>query len=435
MVSIGILAFLCVLCALCGRSLAVPNLKPDKQRELAASVVQRLCERGFVAYWAGGCVRDWLMGRTPKDYDVATSARPEEIRDVFGHRRTLAIGAAFGVITVVGPKEAGQVEVATFRQDAQYSDGRHPDSVSFSTPEQDACRRDFTVNGMFYDPRTETVVDYVNGQRDLQARVIRAIGNPLERFTEDKLRMLRAVRFASTLRFAMDEETLAAIQRMASQVSVVSAERIAAEMRLILTAEDKAAAVEMLRRAGLLDVVLPEVSEMPAEAREETLAVLRALGDVDFATVLAALLHMLHDREVIAHVSERWKLSNKESEKAAWLVSHMHSLEAAQQMPWSRLQPVLVAEHASDLITLHEARATAGLADYADADFARQALEWPAEMLNPPSLLSGNDLIAHGVPRGKEYSTLLQAVRDAQLDDRIRTKEEALALVDQLRSS
>ena len=179
----------------------MPNLKPAEQRRFAVEVVRRLRAAGFEAYWAGGCVRDKLLGRTPADYDVATDAEPDRIREVFGHRRTLAIGAAFGVISVVGPKEAGMVEVATFRRDAAYSDGRRPDSVSFSTAAEDASRRDFTINGMFYDPLDDRVIDFVGGQKDLAARVVRAIGCARERFAEDKLRLLSRGAFCGHVRF------------------------------------------------------------------------------------------------------------------------------------------------------------------------------------------------------------------------------------------
>ncbi len=167
------------------------QIDSHKQREFAIDVVRRLREHAYEAYWAGGCVRDQLLGKPPKDFDVATSAKPDEIRQVFGPRRTIAIGAAFGVITVVGPRSAGQIEVATFRQDASYSDGRHPDSVQFSTPAADAERRDFTINGMFYDPVDDRVIDFVGGRDDLARQIIRAIGDPPARFAEDKLRLLR----------------------------------------------------------------------------------------------------------------------------------------------------------------------------------------------------------------------------------------------------
>ena len=179
-------------------------------REFAILVVQQLTNAGYQALWAGGCVRDQLMGIPPKDYDVATNATPDQIREVFGKRRTLPIGAAFGVITVLGPKQADPIEVATFRRDTGYSDGRRPDGVEFTDAKEDALRRDFTINGMFYDPLKEQVVDYVGGKDDLKAKRIRAIGVPQERIEEDKLRMLRGVRFAAKFGFEIESDTLAA---------------------------------------------------------------------------------------------------------------------------------------------------------------------------------------------------------------------------------
>src|SRR5262249_10299637 len=228
----------------------MPNI--THQREFALEVAKKLREAGFEALWAGGCVRDELLGLTPKDYDVATSATPDQIRDLFGRRRTLPIGASFGVITVLGPRAAGQIEVATFRTDAAYSDGRHPDSVTFTTAEHDAQRRDFTINGLFFDPIAEKVVDYVGGQADLERHVLRAIGDPRLRFGEDKLRMLRAVRFAAAFNFAIDRQTLDAIQEMAPEISNVSAERIGAEIRRMLTDRSRAAAFALLRETKLL---------------------------------------------------------------------------------------------------------------------------------------------------------------------------------------
>src|SRR3954462_14353308 len=207
---------------------------PSRQRDFALEIAQKLRDAGFEALWAGGCVRDESLGLTPKDYDVATSATPDQIRDLFGRRRTLPIGASFGVITVLGPRHAGQIEVATFRTDAAYSDGRHPDSVTFTTAEHDAQRRDFTINGLFFDPISNEVVDYVNGQEDLKRRTIRAIGDPRLRLSEDKLRMLRAVRFAASFDFSIDLDTLQAIQKMAPEINTVSAERIGSEIRRML---------------------------------------------------------------------------------------------------------------------------------------------------------------------------------------------------------
>ena len=186
-------------------------VEPSAQRAFAVEVVRQLRAAGFEAVWAGGCVRDQLLGLNPKDYDVATNATPEQVREVFGRRKSIPVGAAFGVIAIVGPREAGVVEVATFRRDVGYSDGRRPDAVAFTTAEEDAQRRDFTINGLFYDPVDERVLDFVGGQADLKRGIVRAIGDARERFTEDKLRMLRAVRIAATFDFDIDPTTLAAV--------------------------------------------------------------------------------------------------------------------------------------------------------------------------------------------------------------------------------
>src|SRR5580692_10955471 len=231
----------------------------DRQREFAVDVVRRLQGAGFRALWAGGCVRDILMGRAPQDYDVATDARPDAVRDLFGRRRTLAVGASFGVIIVLGPKGAGNVDVATFRTEGPYLDGRRPEHVEFATPEEDAQRRDFTINGMFYDPISEQVHDYVGGESDLAARVVRAIGRPADRMTEDKLRMLRAVRFAATLDFQLDAATANAVRAMAPEIHVVSAERIAQELKKMLVDPHRRRAIELARDTQLLLEILPEL--------------------------------------------------------------------------------------------------------------------------------------------------------------------------------
>ena len=253
----------------------------SEQRDFAVHVVSRLRDAGYEALWAGGCVRDLLLNRIPGDYDIATSAHPETVRQVFGKRRTLAIGASFGVIVVLPEKKsAGQIEVATFRSDGQYIDGRRPDSVIFSSAEEDAQRRDFTVNGMFYDPIDERVIDYVGGEQDLSKRVVRAIGDPVARMTEDKLRMLRAVRFTSTLGFELETETANAIRGMADQLPAVSAERIAQELRKMLTGPDPARAIQLADDVELLKAFLPEL--LPGEPLDRTLDMLRTLNDPSF---------------------------------------------------------------------------------------------------------------------------------------------------------
>jgi tRNA nucleotidyltransferase/poly(A) polymerase len=408
----------------------LPQLDPEKQREFAVEVVRRLRERGFEALWAGGCVRDFVMGRKPKDYDVATTARPEEIRDIFGQRRTVPVGAAFGVIAVLGSGSAGQIDVVTFRQDKSYSDSRRPDAVEFSTPEADAERRDFTINGLFYDPLENRVIDFVGGQEDLARGIVRAIGDPLARFGEDKLRLLRAVRFAATFGFELEPATSHAIREMAAEVTRVSAERIAAEMRLMLVDRSRTRAASLLRDAGLLQAILPELSTA-GEAWQFTLKVLDRLDLATFPLALAALLHSLLPASVY-EVCRRWKLSNHDTERAERLVAKQNALLEARQMAWSRLQRILIAEGIDELLQLHEAVARARDCSTAHVEYCRELLKMPRDQLDPPPLVTGDDLIAHGVRRGKQYQKLLEAVRDAQLDKKITTKQEALALVDEL---
>ncbi|MEX2091892.1 MAG: CCA tRNA nucleotidyltransferase, partial [Pirellulales bacterium] len=349
---------------------------PTPQRAFALEVVQELRAAGFEAFWAGGCVRDQLLGLAPKDYDVATNAKPDEIRTLFGHKRTLAIGAAFGVITVLGRRHEGQIEVATFRTDAEYSDGRHPDSVHFTTAEHDAQRRDFTINGLFFDPVTNEVVDYVGGREDLERKLIRAIGNPRLRLSEDKLRMLRAVRFAATFHFTIEPGTLAAIQAMAAQITTVSAERIGAEVRRMLVGPNRAVALDLLRETNLLAQVLPEVAQLDAAAWDETRSVLAALREPTLAVALAAILLQVDDPRAPGKLGRRLRYTNREIERTNWLLAELPIVRHAEQTPWPRLQRVLVHDGAAELVALHEA--IAGPDDPAPA-FCRERLAWPAE--------------------------------------------------------
>jgi poly(A) polymerase len=398
-------------------------------RDFALEVVQKLRTAGFEALWAGGCVRDQLLGLAPKDYDVATSAKPEEIRAVFGPRRTLAIGAAFGVITVLGRRQQGQIEVATFRTDAQYSDGRHPDSVHFTTAEHDAQRRDFTINGLFFDPVAGEVVDFVDGRADLARRMVRAIGDPHLRFGEDKLRLLRAVRFAATFDFTIEPATLAAIQAMAGEIDQVSAERIGAEVRRMLTDPRRAAALDLLGQTRLLAQVLPEVAHLDAPALADTRRVLAALDRPTLPLALAALLHRSPDAQAASTVGRRLRYTNHEIHRALWLRAQLPTIHDAQHVAWPRLQRVLVHDGAPELVALHAA--LAGPDDRALA-VVRERLAWPADRLNPPPLVDGSDLIGHGLAPGPEFTRLLEAVRDAQLRGEIETKLGALTLVQRI---
>lgn len=441
----------------------MPDPDPNLQREFALEVLKTLRQRGFIAYWAGGCVRDMLLGRVPKDYDVATDATPQLVREIFGRRRTIFTGAVFGVVNVLGPRHVANVEVATFRTDTSYSDGRHPDSVTFSTPKGDAGRRDFTINGLFYDPVDEQVIDFVGGQQDLQHKVVRAIGNPIARFTEDKLRMLRAVRFSAKYDFELEAETEAAIIKMADQVNIVSVERIAQEFRLMLTGPRPRLTVELLHRTGLLKAVIPEAARLADAtatsanknadghtAWSRTIAMLDALVEVEFRLGSAVLFHALQWSEYAPQessvsrcaaiksadmadaISQRLRLSNQEREDIAWLVKYQHALRGARSLPWSQLQPLAIDPRFADLVTLERTSARIECRSEAEADYCQELLGKPPEELNPPPLLTGDDLIRHGVERGRIFATLLQATRDAQLDGEIGNQEEALRLVDRL---
>jgi len=401
--------------------------KSEKQREFALQVVRQLRDAGHEALWAGGCVRDQLLGLVPKDYDVATSALPEQVRELFGRRRTLSLGAAFGVISVLGRNDS--IEVATFRTDGPYVDGRHPQQVCFSTPEHDAQRRDFTINGLFFDPHTEQVIDYVDGRQDLQRRVVRAIGDPSQRFDEDKLRMLRAVRFATTFEFQIDEDTLAAIRAMAEQVNVVSAERIGAELKKILEHRQRSRGVQLLVDAELLQPLLPEVVELlknQPQQWQETLSGLQRLAKAQLPVALAALLTGIDGATAVGAIGRRLRFSNREIDRASWLVGSLPLVAQADRLDWPQLQRVLVHDGVSDL--MHLAEAMLG-ADHLGVEFARQRLALPTEQLDPEPLITGADLLALGLKPGPEFSRVLEHVRDRQLTDQLANTQEALAEV------
>jgi tRNA nucleotidyltransferase/poly(A) polymerase len=397
------------------------------QREFAIEVLTQLRAAGHEALLAGGCVRDQLLGREPKDYDVATSARPDAVRELFGQRRTLAIGAAFGVIAVLGRRPLTPIDVATFRTDGMYRDGRRPETVEFADAEHDAQRRDFTINGLFYDPVADEVVDYVGGQQDLAAGLIRAIGDPLKRFADDKLRMLRAVRFATTLDFAIDPATLAAMRQMAPEAAAVSGERNGAELRRVLTHDNCRRGVKLLSETELLQPLLPEI----AAAREAdpawwaaALARLDRLRAPTLATALAALAIEGVSTPDLRALARRLRLPNKDTDRAAWLHTHLPIVADAATIPWPRLQRVLIHAGAEELIAL--AAAALG-ADDPGLARCREQLKLPIERWNPPPLVTGDDLKAHRLKPGPQFAALLEYVRDEQLEGRLASRAEALA--------
>jgi poly(A) polymerase len=428
--------------------------------------VQRLRDAGHEALWAGGCVRDELLGLVPKDYDVATDARPDEVRRLF--RRTIAVGASFGVIEVLGPRTpAGllKVQVATFRSDVSYSDGRRPDAVVFSSAREDALRRDFTINGMFFDPLENKLIDYVGGREDLKARVLRAIGDPATRFTEDKLRMLRAVRIATRFELAIDPTTAAAIQAMAGQITVVSAERIAEELRKLLVDPHRSRGIKLLDELGLAAAVLPELLEMKGVPQgtpsaptgdlwDHVLRVLDLLGPApSFPLAFAALLHDVGKRRTLgrgpdrytfhyhehvgrrmaADIGRRLKLANEERERIEWLVERHQFLCDAPHMRTSKLKMTLVHAGIRELLALHRADALASAKSTDHVDYCERLLaEWTEADLNPPPLITGHDLTRRGMKPGPQFKRLLDAVREAQLEGTLKTPQEALELVDRL---
>jgi poly(A) polymerase len=402
----------------------------NPRRDFAASVVARLREAGFEAYWAGGCVRDILLGLEPADYDVATNARPEQVASLF--RRTVGVGVSFGVVMVLGPRGAGEVEVATFRSDGAYVDGRRPESVVFSTAESDASRRDFTINGMFLDPETGRVIDSVGGRDDLERRVLRAIGDPAARFAEDKLRLLRAVRFAARFGLAIDPATRRAVESMASQVTTVSVERIAQELRRMLVHSTRAEAMRMAREVGLVAAILPALDA--DEGRwDEMMRVLEHLPEAPgFPLAFAALLGEV-GRDVAVGLVASFKLSNAERDRIAWLAENRRTLDDPAGLPRHRLKRLLASDGIHDLIALRRAEAMANDADLSAVVYCEDYLRTePDGPINPPPLLTGHDLARHGLRPGPRFATLLEAARDAQLDGLITTQEEALALVDRL---
>jgi poly(A) polymerase len=423
----------------------------------AIKIVRTLRQAGFKAYFAGGCVRDQVMGREPQDYDVATDARPEAVMRLFS--KTIPAGVSFGVVIVLeGPY---QFEVATFRSDGQYLDGRHPVEVHFSSEEEDAKRRDFTINGMFYDPIAGRIADYVGGQEDIKAGLIRCIGNPQERFSEDKLRLMRAVRFAAQFDYKIEEKTYQALLALADQIMVVSAERIRNELSKILTGLRPVQGLRLLRQTGLLNAILPEVAAMegvqqPPEFHPEgdvwvhTLLMLEKMSPApSFDFALSVLLHdvgkpptfSIRDRirfdnhcqvgaEMAEQICTRLRLSRNQTEKVVELVREHLRFKDVRLMRESKLKRFLRGEHFMDHLELHRLDCLASHGDLSNWEFCRQKLEemGPEEM-RPERLVTGHDLIQMGYAPGPVFSEILTAVEDAQLEGKVKDQEAAFELI------
>lgn len=425
-------------------------------RAAAERICRILDEAGYRALLAGGCVRDMLLGVPPRDYDIATNARPEEVGRLF--EKTISVGAAFGVQLVVFPE--GVFEVATFRSDGPYPDGRHPSHVEFAGEEEDARRRDFTINAMFYDPASQRVVDYVGGREDLARRLIRTVGDPKQRFQEDHLRLIRAVRFAARLGYAIAPETLAAARDLAPLIRKTSAERVRDELIKMLTEGGARRALELMDETGLLAHVLPEVARMKGVEQPQpfhpegdvflhTLLMLEMMQQPTLTLALAVLFHDLgkpltrteddrirfnnHDKvgaEEAAAVCRRLRISTEDTERVAWLVSQHMRLALAPRMRESKLKRFVREEGFDELVELCRLDC---LASHRSLD----VIEWirayrarlkPEEM-RPKPLLRGDDLIQMGYRPGPIFSTILRAVEDAQLEGKLLDAEQARAFV------
>ncbi len=426
-------------------------------RELAREVVAKLKSHGHQAYFVGGCVRDLLLGGQPKDYDIATDARPERITALFPDSGL--VGAHFGVVLV---RDLGaQVEVATFRSDHAYEDGRHPAGVDFETdPRQDVLRRDFTINALLLDPDREEVLDFVGGRNDLRDRIIRAIGDPEARFREDHLRMLRTIRFAARLNYQIEPATFEAIRRLRGLIQNVSAERVRDELVRILTEGGARRGFELLDETGLLSEILPEIAALkgvsqPPEYHPEgdvwthTLLLLENLRNPTLTLALGALLHdvgkpptfRLADRiRFDGHVETgiamaeailtRLRFSNDEIRQVVALVANHMRFKDAPQMKVSTLKRFLRLENFPEHLELHRLDCVSSHGHLENYQLMQRKMEeLPQEHLKPPPLVTGDDLIAAGYRPGPAFAPILAAVEDAQLESRIQSKEEALALV------
>ena len=438
-------------------------------REKAIEVVKTLRGAGFQAYWAGGCVRDLVMEREPQDYDIATNATPEEVMKLFS--KTVPVGINFGVVKVL--IENDDFEIATFRSDGRYLDGRHPTEVRFSGKKEDAFRRDFTLNGMFYDPVKDEVIDYVDGQRDIKGGVIRAIGLPLDRFSEDKLRLMRAVRFAARFHYTLDPQTEAAIRDLAPQITQVSAERIRDELEKMLLGPNPSGSIRLLYEVGLLKTILPEVVAMdgvqqPEEFHPEgdvlthTFLMLdlmaRSVRDGSIASFELAMSVLLHDIgkpptftppktdsdrirfnqhcEVGARmaqvIGQKLRMSGKQIDFMVALVKDHLKFKDVKNMRESTLKRFLRQPYFTEHLELHRLDCLGSHGDLTHWEFCRQKLrELDARSIRPERLLTGHDLVQLGYSPGPIFTRILTTLEDAQLEGRVRTREGALELIEE----
>ena len=429
-------------------------------RETAAEIVAKLQQAGFDTFWVGGCVRDFLLGREPQDFDVATDAKPEQVEKLFC--KTIPVGKKFGVIIVV--ENEIQFQVATFRAEADYQDGRRPEKIEFANAEADASRRDFTVNGLFYDPLTEKIHDWVGGEKDLRSKIIRTIGNPDERFGEDHLRMLRAVRFAAQLNFEIEPQTFEAIQTLAQKIKIISAERIRDELLKLFCPPHAARGLVLLRDSGLLEHLLPELAatihcEQSPDFHPEgsvfnhiVLMLGKLPSDANELLPWAVLLHDIakpvtaeknlatgkihfygHEKvgaDMAEKILQRLKFPNQQTEEIVEAVRHHMQFKDVKLMRKATLRRLLLRETFPLELELHKLDCLGSSGNLENYNFlVEQAEELKQQPQIHPPLLTGNDLIALGVKPGKELGALLHEIRERQLADELKTPDDARAWV------
>jgi tRNA nucleotidyltransferase/poly(A) polymerase len=434
-------------------------MKPSPMEKTAREIAARLRENGHMAYFAGGCVRDMVRGLTPKDYDIATDARPEAVQKLFP--RTYAVGAHFGVVIVL--ENGFQFEVATFRSDEGYIDGRHPSAVRFSSPEEDAKRRDFTINGMFYDPVAEEVIDFVRGRADIAAKLVRAIGDPAERLAEDRLRMLRAVRFATVLDYKIDNGTWKALVANAPSINQISAERIRDELVRVLTSPNRVRGWDLLDSSGLMRVILPEIDAMKGclqpeqfhpegDVFQHTRLMLQFLPEkVSVPLVFSVVLHDVakprtatidetgrirfsgHDRlgaEMTEEIMRRLRFSGAEIEATVEMVRQHMVFKDVPKMRVAKLKRFMARPTFEDELELHRVDCEGSHRMLDNYEFLlRKREEFANEPIIPLPLVRGDDLIALGLKPGPKFGEILEAAETQQLEGKLRTREEALEWV------
>lgn len=430
-------------------------MKKQKQteRKLAEKIVKKLRKGGYEAYFAGGCVRDIVMRRDPKDFDIATTANPNEIESLF--EQTIDIGKKFGVITV--RLEGINFEVATFRKERDYVDGRRPSHVTFCSPEEDAKRRDFTVNGLFYDPAKKRIIDFVGGKKDIKKKIIRTIGNPKKRFDEDKLRIIRAIRFATSLNFKIERKTWNEIKKHSKQIKRVSVERIRDELIRIFTQPNADRGLDLLYKSGILKVILPEIAKMKGvgqprrfhpegDVYNHTKLMLKKLRKPSVVLAFSALLHDVgkprtytktdrihfyeHSRvgtEITKRILERLRFPKKIIQDIlACIENHMRFI-FVKQMREGKLKKFMTRPTFQDELELHKIDCAASHGKLDNYYFLKRKLKkYKEEELKPKKLIDGYDLIEMGMKTGPLMGKILDEIYEMQLEGKIKSKEEAL---------